>query len=77
MSQLETVADYYRVSQARDEMRAPELYRDQIERYCAYKNLQLAETFSDIDYSPYLDVNVRLLSGSLVEFPAEQVADIT
>ncbi len=45
------VAGYFRVSQARDDMRAPELYRDEIDRYCAYNGLKLAEVFSDIDRS--------------------------
>jgi site-specific DNA recombinase len=47
------VAGYYRVSQARDAMRAPELYRNEIERYCRYRGLELKEVFSDIDYSGY------------------------
>jgi hypothetical protein len=32
MLQTQSVADYFRVSQARDDMHAPELYRDEIER---------------------------------------------
>lgn len=59
MPQPETVAGYFRVSHARDDMRAPELYRDQIERYCAYKHLQLAEIFSDIDYSAFRGAKAR------------------
>lgn len=47
------VAGYYRVSQARDGMRAPEMYADEIERYCTYRKLHLTETFSDIDFSGY------------------------
>jgi hypothetical protein len=47
------VAGYYRVSVARDDMKAPELYVDEITRYCAYRNLVLKEIFSDIDYSGY------------------------
>ena len=54
-----SVAGYFRVSHARDDMRAPELYRDQIERYCAYKGLVLAETFSDIDYSAFRGAKSR------------------
>jgi hypothetical protein len=27
------VAGYFRISQARDDMRAPEMYRDEIERF--------------------------------------------
>ena len=42
------VAGYFRVSQVRDDMKAPELYRDEIDRYCAYKRLKLVEVFSDI-----------------------------
>lgn len=47
------VAGYFRVSMARDEMRAPELYQGDIEHYCAYKELALDHVFSDIDYSGY------------------------
>ena len=47
------VAGYYRVSQARDDMRAPEMYEEEIRRYCDYRNLDLTEVFSDIDYSGY------------------------
>jgi DNA invertase Pin-like site-specific DNA recombinase/ribosomal protein L37E len=47
------VAGYYRVSLARDEMRAPELYQGEIERYCSYRDLSLDHVFSDIDYSGY------------------------
>lgn len=47
------VAGYYRVSLARDDMRAPELYQGEIERYCSYKDLPLDHVFSDIDYSGY------------------------
>jgi hypothetical protein len=45
------VAGYFRISQARDDMSAPDIYRSEIERYCAYKQLLLAQTFSDVDYS--------------------------
>ena len=47
------VAGYFRVSQSRDDMKAPELYRDEIDRYCAYKRLRLAEVFSDLDRSGF------------------------
>lgn len=47
------VAGYYRVSVARDDMKAPQLYEDEIRRYCHYRKLTLAEIFSDIDYSGY------------------------
>ena len=53
MLQTQSVADYFRVSQARDDMHVPELYRDEIERYCNYRKLELAEIFSDIDHSSY------------------------
>lgn len=53
------VAGYYRVSVARDDMKAPELYRDEIERYCAYKRLKLAEVFSDVDHSGYRGAKPR------------------
>ena len=46
-------AGYFRISQARDDMSAPELYRGEIERFCRYKNLTLKRIFSDIDYSGY------------------------
>jgi len=44
-------ARYFRVSVARDDMKAPELYRDEIERYFTYKRLSLRGVFSDIDRS--------------------------
>ncbi len=47
------VAGYFRVSQARDGMKAPELYEDEIRRFCQYRQLNLEEIFSDIDYSGY------------------------
>ncbi len=47
------VAGYFRVSQARDDMRAPELYRSEIERYCEYSARELVEVFSDIDHSAF------------------------
>jgi site-specific DNA recombinase len=59
MQELQPVAGYFRVSQARDDMRAPELYRDEIERYCAYRGLELAEIFSDIDHSAYRGAKAR------------------
>lgn len=54
-----SVAGYFRVSQARDGMKAPELYRDEIDRYCAYKRLELAEVFSDIDRSGFRGAKAR------------------
>jgi DNA invertase Pin-like site-specific DNA recombinase len=53
------VAGYFRISQARDEMKAPDIYRDEIERYCRYKDLHVVETFSDIDYSGYRGAKPR------------------
>jgi DNA invertase Pin-like site-specific DNA recombinase len=47
------VAGYYRISVAREDMRAPELYTDEIQRYCAYKKLRLEKVFSDIDRSGF------------------------
>lgn len=45
------VAGYFRISKARDEMSAPEIYRGQIEDYCRYKRLKLGKLYSDIDFS--------------------------
>ena len=39
------VAGYYRVSLARDNMHSPELYEDEITRYCTYRKLELARIF--------------------------------
>lgn len=50
---MQLVAGYYRVSMARDGMKAPELYEDEIRRYCSYKKFILGEMFCDIDYSGY------------------------
>jgi DNA invertase Pin-like site-specific DNA recombinase len=47
------VAGYYRISVAREDMKAPELYSDEIRRYCSYKNLELGEVFADIDRSGF------------------------
>jgi DNA invertase Pin-like site-specific DNA recombinase len=52
-------AGYFRVSVARDDMKAPELYRDEIERYCTYKRLSLGEVFSDIDRSGFRGAKPR------------------
>lgn len=48
---MEQVAGYFRVSRARDDMKAPELYLEEIERYCRYKRVKLGKIFSDIDFS--------------------------
>lgn len=57
-TQLPT-AGYFRISVARDDMKAPELYRDEIERYCTYRRLKLAEVFSDIDRSGFRGAKPR------------------
>lgn len=53
------VAGYFRISQARDDMHAPELYKREIERYCSYRELALETIFSDIDYSAFRGARVR------------------
>lgn len=53
MADQREVAGHFRVSVARDDMKAPELYCGEIERYCGYRNLVVKEIFSDIDYSGY------------------------
>jgi hypothetical protein len=50
MGSDQVVAGYYRVSVARDEMRSPKLYEEEIERYSSYRNLTLGRLYSDIDY---------------------------
>jgi DNA invertase Pin-like site-specific DNA recombinase len=56
---LKPVAGYFRVSEARDGMSAPDLYRSEIERYCGYKQLQLAHVFSDVDDSGWRGARSR------------------
>ena len=65
------VAGYFRVSVARDEMKAPELYAREIEQYCAYRDLKLVEVFSDIDYSGYNRSEKRPGLNELVRRRAE------
>jgi hypothetical protein len=48
---LKPVAGYFRVSKARDDMRAPDIYTEQIEAYCRYRGLALSHIFSDVDFS--------------------------
>lgn len=60
------VAGYYRISVARDDMKAPELYEDEIRRYCSYRELPLGEIFSDIDYSGYRNSEKRPALNELV-----------
>jgi DNA invertase Pin-like site-specific DNA recombinase len=52
-------AAYYRVSKARDEMGAPQLYEDQIRRYCTYREFTLAEIFADLDFSGFRGAKPR------------------
>ena len=47
-------------------MKAPELYSDEITRYCGYRNLVLKEIFSDIDYSGYNNSERRPSLNELV-----------
>lgn len=66
MADQRGIAGYYRVSVARDDMKAPELYSDEIARYCGYRNLVLKEIFSDIDYSGYNNSEKRPALNELV-----------
>jgi hypothetical protein len=56
---MDLVAGYFRVSQARDGRQSPDIYRDEIDRYCASKQLALAEVFADIDYSGWRGSKTR------------------
>lgn len=47
-------------------MKAPELYSDEIRRYCGYRDLVLKEIFSDIDYSGYNNSEKRPALNELV-----------
>lgn len=47
-------------------MKAPELYEEEIRRYCHYRGLELGEVFSDIDYSGYRNSERRPALGELV-----------
>jgi DNA invertase Pin-like site-specific DNA recombinase len=60
------VAGYFRVSKARDDMHAPAVYQEEINRYCAYKELILHETFADIDYSGWKRSRMRPALQELV-----------
>ncbi len=60
------VAGYYRISVARDEMKAPELYETDIRNYCGYRGLELGEIFCDIDYSGYRNSERRPALQELV-----------
>ena len=59
MSDTLPVAGYFRVSKARDDMKAPELYQADIDRFCCFRELELKETFSDIDYSAFRGARSR------------------
>jgi DNA invertase Pin-like site-specific DNA recombinase len=61
------VAGYFRVSQARDGMQSPALYQREIERYCEFKEHELAEVFSDIDYSVWRESKQRPALQALVD----------
>jgi DNA invertase Pin-like site-specific DNA recombinase len=65
------VAGYLRVSQAREGMKAPELYEDEITRYCSFKGWGLGEVFSDIDFSGYNNSEGRPGLRELVRRRAE------
>jgi site-specific DNA recombinase len=65
------VAGYFRISIARYDMKAAELYAQEIERYCVHRNLNLVEIFSDIDYSGYNRSEKRPALGELVRRRAE------
>lgn len=67
MEERRAVAGYFRVSKARDGMQSPDIYRDQIERYCAYKGMVLGEIYSDIDHSGYKRSRSRPALAKLVE----------
>lgn len=53
------VAGYFRVSQARDEMYSPDIYRGEIERYCDYRGLVLGRVYADIDHSGFRNSPLR------------------
>ncbi len=53
MSNGHAVAAYYRVSTARDDMAAPEIYEHEVTRHCTYKRLELARIYSDVNLSAF------------------------
>jgi DNA invertase Pin-like site-specific DNA recombinase len=53
------VAGYYRVSKAREGMNSPQLYEEQIHRYCDYRGFTLARIYADIDHSGYNNSRAR------------------
>ena len=42
---------YLRVSTARDDMHAPEMYQEQISGYATGKHLKLGRVYADVDFS--------------------------
>ena len=66
-TQKQPAAGYYRISVAREDMRAPELYADEIQRYCNYKHLQLGKVFADIDRSGFRGAAPRPALEELVD----------
>jgi DNA invertase Pin-like site-specific DNA recombinase len=60
------VAGYYRVSQTRDGMKAPELYEEEIRRHCLYRDLELGPILSDVDFSGYKNSEKRPALAELV-----------
>jgi DNA invertase Pin-like site-specific DNA recombinase len=61
------VAGYYRVSVARDNMHSPEIYEEEIQRYCTYKKLELSRIYSDVDYSAFRGAKERPSLAELVD----------
>ena len=66
MSEQAVVAGYYRVSLARDNMHAPELYEHEITRYCTYRKLPLGRIYCDIDHSAFRGAQPRPALEQLV-----------
>jgi DNA invertase Pin-like site-specific DNA recombinase len=48
-------------------MHSPELYEEEINRYCTYKKLELSTIYSDIDYSAFRGARTRPSLEQLVE----------
>jgi len=48
-------------------MHAPDIYREQIQRYCTYRDLTLGEIYSDIDFSGYRNSEKRPALNRLIE----------
>lgn len=73
------VAGYYRISQQRDEMIAPDLYEKQIRKYCDFKGLKLHEPlFADVGISGRSDSrHLRLAMDELIERRHEFSAVVT